>query len=128
MTILGLGPGAQVIILQALSAYSAILSAYFFARPVLRGQAVSLSKSILSGVEADDAKIKSLLATAHATLDERSKADQPLNHRANKWGIGLLIASVLLLTGAVTLQITTDPLFIPAQAGGAAKHKTPTSK
>ena len=128
MTLLGLGPGAQVIILQALSAYSAILSAYCFARPVLRGQAVLFSKTILSDVKSDDDKVQSLLATAHATLDKRSKADQPLNHRANKWGVGLLVASVLLLTGAVTLQIATDPLFIQNEAAGAAEQKKPTHK
>jgi hypothetical protein len=111
MTLFGLGPGAQVIILQALSAYSAILSAYSFARPVLRGQALSASKAILSEVTTEDADVKGLLDTARGILDERTKEHQPLDRRANRWGIGLLVASILLLTGAVLLQIATDPLF-----------------
>jgi hypothetical protein len=125
MNVLGLGPGAQVIILQALSAYAAIASAYCFARPVLRGQAMLLSKTILSGVKSDDDRFKSLLATANATLQERSKADQPLDHRSNKWGVGLLVASVLLLSGAVALQVATDPSFSRSEAAAAAGTKPP---
>jgi hypothetical protein len=125
MTVLGLGPGAQVIILQALSAYSAILSAYCFARPVLRGQALSVSKAILSEVKTGDAEVESLLATTREILDERIKVHQPLDRRANEWGIGLLVVSILLLTTAVLLQIATDPLFVQTGVGSVTNPKHP---
>jgi hypothetical protein len=127
MTIFGLGPGAQVIILQALSAYSAILSAYSFARPVLRGQTLSVSKAILSEVTTEDADVQGLLDTARGILDERIKKHQPLDRRANKLGIGLLVVSILLLTGAVLLQIATDPLFNPTETHDAMKPGQPAT-
>lgn len=111
MTIFGLGPGAQVIILQALSAYSAIFSAYFFARPVLRGQTVTFSKEILSGVEANDDKAKHVLQSMRDILDRRSSQDHDWVRRSNRFGYILLAASLLILTGAVVLQAETDPLF-----------------
>lgn len=115
MTIFGLGPGAQVIILQALSAYSAIFSAYFFARPVLRGQAVAFSKDILSSVKADDGDSKRVLDSMLGILNDRTQREQDWVRQCNVLGFGLLLASVLILTGAVALQVETDPLF-------AAKH------
>jgi hypothetical protein len=114
MTIMGLGPGAQVIILQAFSAYSAIVSAYFFARPALRGQAIAISKEILSDVALDgsDEGLKNLRENALGILSTRSSANQSLDRRANSRGIIFLAVSEVMLTGAVALQITTDPSFV----------------
>jgi hypothetical protein len=53
----GLDSGAQIIILQALATYTALGSAYFFARPVLRGQTVQAHREILSDLESSDTDV-----------------------------------------------------------------------
>jgi hypothetical protein len=128
MNVLGLGPGAQVIVLQALSAYTAILSAYFFARPVLRGQAVSFSKEILSSAKSDDPDVTKLLNTTIEILNNRIQVDQPSVRRSNNLGYALLVASLLLLTGAIAWQIETDPSFVRTSSADTTATKTPASK
>lgn len=110
--ILGLDPGSQVIVLQGLSTYTALASAYFFARPVLRGQTVQSHRDILSSLESKDPDVIKLIKDANSTLTRRAHLDQPLARRNNRWGLGLLVVSLILFTGAVALQISTDPSFV----------------
>ena len=51
MTIFGLGVGAQVVLLQGVSTYAALASAYFFAKPVLRLQTLEYHRDILSNIK-----------------------------------------------------------------------------
>lgn len=112
MDILGLGPGGQVIVLQGLSTYTALASAYFFARPVLRGQTVQSHRDILSSLKSSDPDVEQLIKSANDTLNRRAQLDYPLARQNNKCGVGFLIASVILLTCAVILQVDTDPSFL----------------
>ena len=123
MDILGLGPGAQVIVLQGLSTYTALASAYFFARPVLRGQTVQSHPDILSSLESSDPDVKQLIKSANDTLNRRAQLDHPLARQNNKLGVGLLIASVFLLTCAITLQVDTDPSFLRNSSGHTPPEK-----
>lgn len=113
MQILGLEPGAQIVILQAVATYAALLSAYFFARPVLRGQAVDASHDILTALKSTDRDVEKLLEHAAGVLIERKQRNLPKSRRDNAAGVLLLVASLLLFTGAVALQILTDPAFHP---------------
>jgi hypothetical protein len=117
MRILGLEPGAQVIILQGLSTYAALASAYFFARPVLRGQAVESHREILSELKPQDADVAALVGEASRILDQRNAQNRTRARGDNKRGVFFLIVSVLLLTGAVLIQVNTDPLFGHVAAG-----------
>ena len=105
MTILGLEPGAQIIILQGASTYAALASAWFFARPVLRGQATASSRSILAAIKSTQADIDALVKSAAEELDKSVIAEQPSAARDNRRGAGLLVVSLVLLTLAVILQI-----------------------
>lgn len=111
MKILGLESGAQIIILQGLSTYTALASAYFFARPVLRTQPVEAHREILSDIKSKDTDVTDLLSQATGVLNERIRSEAPSARRDNKRGVILLIISLLLLTGAVVLQVFTDPSF-----------------
>lgn len=113
MQILGLEPGAQIVILQAVATYAALLSAYFFARPVLRGQAVDASHDILTALKSTDRDVEKLLEHAAGVLIERKQRNLPKSRRDNAAGVLLLVASLLLFTGAVALQVLTDPAFHP---------------
>jgi hypothetical protein len=116
MKILGVEPGVQVIILQGLSTYTALLSAYFFARPVLRGQTTQSNREILIDIKSSDPEVSSLIEQASEVLNRRIQNDQPLVRRDNRFGIILLVVSLSLFTGAIALQIITDPLFMSATA------------
>src|SRR5690242_8785146 len=98
MVILGLEPGAQIIVLQGVSTYAALASAWFFARPVLRGQAVASSKSILGAIKATKADVDALVRRANEELDKTVIADQPSAARDNRRGLGFLAVSLVLLT------------------------------
>jgi hypothetical protein len=121
MTIFGLEPAAQIVILQGLSTYTALASAWCFARPVLRGQTVSSSKSILSSISASQTGVDELVKRATKVLEKRETDNQPLARRDNNWGRFFLGVSLVLFTVAVILQIQTEPSFHPAKP-------TPTTK
>ena len=125
MTIRALGPGAWVIILQAVATYTAIASAACFARPVLRGQTVQSNRDVLSSLESSDPGVDKLIKQAADTLTRVAHLDQPLARRNNLWGVILLVASVLLFTGAVALQVLTDPSFgsHPPTLAEGTRHK-----
>jgi len=112
MTIVGLGPGAQVIVLQALATYAAIGSAAFFALPVLRGQATQAQRDILASATASEPDVAELLARATDVLTRKAQAEQPRGARDNRIGASLLAASLALFTAAVALQVTSDPAFV----------------
>jgi hypothetical protein len=124
--ILGLDSGAQVIILQGLSTYAALASAYCFANPVLRSQTVQSHRDILSSLESKDQDVSKLIKQAADTLTRRAQRDQPLARRNNLWGVVLLVASFLLFTGAVTLQVFTDPSFVSCPANTTPQNATTT--
>lgn len=113
MRILGLDPGAQVVILQALATYAALASAYFFARPVLRGQTLQAHRELLAEATTNAPDIADLIAQASTALSKRSREEQPVTKKSNRNGILLLILSLLLFTAAIVLQIATDPQFSP---------------
>jgi len=71
MKILGLDSGAQIIILQGLSTYTALASAYLFARPVLRTQPVEAHREILSDIKSNDTEVTDLLSQATGVLNKR---------------------------------------------------------
>jgi hypothetical protein len=123
MQILGLEPGALIIILQAVATYAALLSAYFFVRPVLRGQTVDASHDILAALKSDDRDVEKLLEQASGVLIERKRRNQPKSRRDNAIGVLLLVVSLLLFTGAVALQVLTDPAFHPS--AGPAHTRQP---
>jgi len=128
MAIFGLETGAQVVLLQGLSTYSALASAWYFAKPVLRGQTIAASKSVLSGVTSPQDDVAKLLKRANEILDESEVRNHPLAKRDNKIGVALLVLSLLLLTAAIGLQVETDPLFHPnppAKTSPAAGKPTP---
>lgn len=111
MRILGLEPGAQVIILQSVATYAALLSAYLLARPVLRGQTLQAHRELLAGMKPAADDVANLFSRAAQILDSRHQIERSLARRDNALGIGLLIFSLLLFTGAVALQVMTDPQF-----------------
>jgi hypothetical protein len=121
MTIFGLEPAAQIVILQGLSTYTALASAWCFARPVLRGQTVSSSKSILSSISASQTGVDELVKRATKVLEKRETDNQPLARRDNNWGRFFLGVSLVLFTAAVILQIQTEPSFHPAKPIPTAK-------
>jgi hypothetical protein len=112
MTIFGLGPGAQVIVLQALATYAATASAFVFARPVLRGQATQAQRDILASAAASEPDVAELLARATDVLARKAQAEQPRAARDNRVGLALLLLSLALFTGAVAIQVTSDPAFV----------------
>jgi hypothetical protein len=110
--IIGLSPGAQIIILQAVATYLALLSAYFFARPVLREQTLRSHRELLSELASDDQAIQEIINSASAKLTTSAQTVyQRKGRRDNFRGIALLVLSGLLFTGAVVLQLSTDPSF-----------------
>jgi hypothetical protein len=111
MTILGLGPGAQVIVLQALATYAAIGSAFCFARPVLRGQATQAQRDILASTAAAEPDVAALLARATDVLARKAQGEQPRGARDNRIGLALLVLSLALFTAAVAMQVASDPAF-----------------
>jgi len=113
MAILGLEPGGLIIVLQGLSTYTALGSAWFFAKPVLRGQPVAASKTILSEVKSSQQDVAALFAHATEALSRRESDNRPLDKRDNKRGLALLVLSLLLFTAALVLQIQTEPSFHP---------------
>jgi type II secretory pathway component PulM len=108
-----LDPGAQVIILQAVATYAALLSAYFFARPVLRGQTLQAHRELLADMKANAPDIAKLIAEASTVLSERNHREKPVARRDNAIGVVLLVGSLLLYTAAIGLQVLTDPQFNP---------------
>jgi len=111
MSIFGLGTGGQIIVLQGLSTYSALASAWFFARPVLRGQTTASSKSILSGVASSQEDIKALVVRAQQILNQRENDNLPLARRDNTIAVILLALSLALFTIALLLQVEIEPSF-----------------
>jgi hypothetical protein len=109
--ILGLDTGAQVLILQGLSTYTALASAYFFALPALREQPLKAHRGLLEVLESSDPDVSKLITEASNILATRSQLDQPLARWHNFLGIILLVTSFLIFTGAIILQVYTDPLF-----------------
>ena len=105
MTILGLDPGSQIIILQALATYAGIASSFFFARPVLLGQSLQANRDLLSSVRTQDKDVQDLLASAPDVLNQASQKKQSTAISDNKRGFALLVASLLLFTLAVAIQI-----------------------
>jgi hypothetical protein len=112
MTIPGFGPGAQVIVLQAMATYAAIASAFFLALPVLRGQATLAHRDILASAASSDPDVAELLARAADVLARKAQAEQPRGARDNRVGLALLAVSLALFTAAVALQVTSDPAFV----------------
>jgi hypothetical protein len=129
--ILGLSPAAQVIILQGLATYAAISSAYFFARPILRGEYLEDHRVILSEIKTADRDIAALIDHASGILTQRAQADRPRAHRDNWRGVWLLVASFIIYSGAVGLQIETDSAFAHIEKAPTAippkmpKHQLP---
>lgn len=107
--ILGLDFAAQSIVLQGLSTYTALASAYFFARPVLRGQAMKADLEVLSSLESKDPDITDLLKISRDFLNRSAQREQLWTQRDNRWGVSLLFVSVLLFTAAVSIQVFTNP-------------------
>jgi hypothetical protein len=111
MTVFNLGPGAQVIILQALATYTAIASAYFLARPIIRGQTLDTHRELLSTLRSDNAEVRTLIEKASNVLAVRAQHEHPKTSHDNSYGLAWLIISFILFTGALTLQISTDVAF-----------------
>ena len=111
MNILGLSSAAQVIVLQGLSTYAALASAYLFARPILRGQVLQNSQEILDSITPENPDVKILFDEASNLLSTRAQMEQPSARLHNFLGALLLLSSFLLFTGAVALQVSTDPSF-----------------
>jgi hypothetical protein len=105
MTLLGLGPEAQAVILQALATYAGIISAFFFARPVLRWQPLQSQRDLLAGLKPTDPEIMNLVRDAASALDSRLQKGQPRASRDNYLGVLFLVVSCLLFTSAVVLQV-----------------------
>jgi hypothetical protein len=115
MSIFGLAieTGALIILLQGLSTYAALGSALFFVMPVLRGQGVAASRSILSEVISDGDDHESVFHRADEILRGREIKNHPLGKRDNRIGVVLLIASLAFFTAALVLQLKYDPSFHP---------------
>jgi hypothetical protein len=111
MNILGFGPGAQAIILQGISTYSALLSAYFFARPVLRSQTLEAHRDLLGSLRPTNASVGDLIEYASEILTKTAQEDQPYSKSNNRNGVIALIISFILFTGAIFIQVTSDPSF-----------------
>jgi hypothetical protein len=114
MILFGLGPGAQVIVLQALATYTGIGSAIFFARPVLRGQALQSQRELIASLKPKDPKnqgLTDLLQESSDALNDRARQKQPRDQRDNYWGFVLLLVSLVFFTFAVILQVSTDRAF-----------------
>ena len=100
-----------VIVLQGLSAYAAIISAYLFIYPVIISQKLTSHRDLLSRVRTEQKDLRDLLDQASESLaaeaDQRGRA----SWRWNWSGLIVLILSFLLLTSAVMIQLGTDPAF-----------------
>jgi hypothetical protein len=122
--IFGLDTGAQLIVLQGLSTYTALASAYFLARPVLRGQVLQAHRDVINSVQTADTRASKVIKAANSELEARALKDHPLARWDNGLGIGLLIVSIILFTAAIGLQVFTDPHLLasppspPAKVGG----------
>lgn len=123
MAIFGLQTGGQIIVLQGLSTYAALASAWFFAKPVLRGQTIAASKTILSAIEpSPDADVNALVKRATEILTKPETEQHALAKRENRWGVVFLIASLAFFTAALGLQIATEPSFHQSRAAPAVPH------
>lgn len=105
MVILGLDPGAQIIILQALATYAGIASSFFFARPVLMGQSLQSHRDLLSSVRSPEKGVQDVFASALDVLNKEARENQPKTQSDNRRGAVLLAVSLLLFTSAVALQV-----------------------
>jgi hypothetical protein len=117
VTVFGLNPGAQVIVLQGLSTYAALASAYFFARPALLGQPVQSHRDVLTNLRSSDPGITKLIADTSSILSAKAQSLNPKIKAHNRLGIAALVVSLILFTGAVVLQVS-DPSFTGQTAAG----------
>ena len=109
-------PAAWVIVLTALATYCALLSSYLLARPALRGFILQSNVLLLEGEKSSDPRIEEVRKLAIKNFKDRLKRNLPRDHRSNWLGVALLIVSLLLFSGAVALQLRTDPAFHGEQA------------
>ena len=123
----GLKAAGWVIVLQGLSAYAAIISSYCFIYPVVRSQKTDLHLGVLSRVKTDRADVKALVTEARDSLEAEAGNQRKSSALWNYGGIAILATSLLLLTGAVIVQIGTDPAFhaeITPSTSGEARPAT----
>jgi hypothetical protein len=106
-----LTPAAWVIVLTALATYSGLWASYLLARPALRGFALQSNVLLLETEKSTDSRIEEFRELAIKSFKDRLKQNIPRDRRSNKWGVALLILSFALFSGAVALQLHTDPAF-----------------
>jgi hypothetical protein len=116
----GLGPGAWVIILQAMATYTALASAYFFARPILRNQTAQANLTLLENAKSNNDALEDIRRSAVDTLQQRMVKRAPGDRLANRLGLLLLLISAVLFSVAVVVQTKTDEAFRPERHGVVA--------
>ncbi len=116
---MNLGAGAWVIIVQAIATYAAAASAYFLARPVLRSQILDFDRETLANLGPSRPAVDALIRQARQYLDRKAITEKKRAPKDNRVGYLLLLASGALFTGAVLLQVLTDPAFRATSAACA---------
>ena len=113
MTIFGLGVGAQVVLLQGVSTYAALASAYFFAKPVLRLQTLEYHRDILSNIkENENDSVHRLIEKVSDILAMKAQDEAKITTIYNKKGVVFLLFSIVIFTCAFVLQVYSDPAFV----------------
>lgn len=108
---IGLTPAAWAIVLVALGTYLGLASAYFLARPALRGAVLQANLLLLQDEVDDDPRVEDIRALAVRNLTARLTNRIPEDRRSNRIGSVFLLLSLATFTSAVLLQLGTDPAF-----------------
>jgi hypothetical protein len=88
---------------------------------MLRGFALQTSLALLDFEPSPEPEIEGIRRGAVANVKKRLQQNIPSDRRSTALGIALLVFSLLLYTGAVVVQLSTDPAFNP---GGPATANT----
>lgn len=111
-----MGYAAWVIVLTAAATYCGIFASYLLARPALRNFVLQSNMLALDSQTHPDPDIERFRREAVQDFKDRLKARVPGDSRLNWWGAAVLLLSFVIFSGAVALQLRTDPAFSGEQS------------
>ena len=108
MNALNLSLGALVVVLEAAATYCTLISAYLFARPVLRRQSLQTNLLTFETAASDDPNVEALrnsvINSTRTLLLEKSREES----RDNRLAMVFLVVSGMIFLGATVLHLEVE--------------------
>ena len=111
MRFLGLTAAAWVVVLTAIATYCGLIASYLLVRPALRGLTLQTNIDLLESEQSTNPRIEKFRQLAVNNLKGRRPKLAKHDRSLYGCGVALLILSFLIFSGAVVLQLRTDPAF-----------------